>query len=197
MMMHGVTHQKGAVFMRSVVWVSVVLLVIGGLWAGVQPVAVTNADESYPYPAPWDTPVPEDASPTATLPATATPSAPTLTPAPGSVGSNPQGTAPANDENPTTEPTPSPTATLPASAGGQQVFACTSESTVVVSGDTTADTLLVLYFSGRAVSAALSNQMGWYAFHLNMGHEPAGIHPLHVVRRDTGKLIATHYCKIP
>lgn len=189
-------HQKGTTFMKSVVWASAVLLVMGGLWASVQPVAVTHADESYPYPSPIDTPVLEDVLPTETPALTSTTE--NTTPTPATSGTNPnEAVAPTSDEEPSTEPTPSPTATVPATATGQQVFGCASGSTIVIQGNTTADTLLVLYFSGRIVSAALSDHAGWYAFNLNMGHESAGLHPLEIVKRDTGKLLATHYCKIP
>lgn len=181
--------------MKSVVWVGVVLLLIGGLWAGVQPVAVTNADESYPYPSPWDTPIPEDVLPTEMPAITATPEA-TATDLLGDDATQTPESMPTNDEEPLAEPTPTATA-LPTEANGQQVFVCASGSTVEIRGNTTADTLLVLYFSGRAVSAALSGHDGTYVFNLNMGRESAGEHPLQVVQRNTGKLLATHYCNIP
>lgn len=188
--------QKGTTFMKSVVWMGVVLLVVSGLWAGVQPVAVTNADESYPYPSPFDTPVPETVIPTEIPTVTATPDAIAPTSTTDGAESN-QEIAPTSDDDVAAEPTPSPTATVPTTATGAQIFACTSGSTLVIQGTTTADTLLVLYFSGRAVSAALSDHNGWYAFHVRMGLESAGFHPLEVIKRDTGKLLATHFCKIP
>lgn len=182
--------------MKSVVWVGIVLLLMSGVWAGVQPVAVTNADESYPYPSPWDTPMPEETQPTETPPGTATPDVTTTPDVGGGTEPAPE-TASTDDEEVPADSTPTPTATLPATNAGQQVFGCASGTTIVIQGKTTADTLLVLYFSGRAVSAALSDHTGWYAFTLNMGHESVGLHPLQVVKRDTGKLLATHFCNIP
>ena len=179
--------------------ISITCLIVLALWSGTKPVVITAADGDYPYPGDSEvatnTPVSIAITPTVQSINTAIPTATADTDV-ASDDTDITAEAPAiTSEDDTPLSTETPTATI-ISTNGKSVIACTTGDVRTFSGNTTPNTLLSLYFAGRVVGGGISDAAGHYDIIISMGSEAQGIHPIVVTKRQTGQIIARHYCVV-
>lgn len=172
--------------------VSITCLIILALWSGTKPVVITAADGDYPYPGitevATNTPVSTPVTPTVMTTNTIIPTTATDT----DIASEDTDITATDTE---TMATTTPTVTV-IPTNGKSMIACATGDMRTFSGNTTPNTLLSLYFAGRVVGGGISDAAGHYDIIISMGSEAQGIHPIIITKRQTGQIIARHYCVV-